>query len=284
LQSAASHERALRHGEELRLALGSAAREVADLAQQAGVAAAGLEGPLAAALREACREAQRCSEGAQGRVEAAKREEEGLRREAAAHRQRALARRAAVAQGLHRVLRRQGAGGGAASSVDGTSESEGSPATGALAAPVRHAPPQAGLTGRGGQPGPLKSEQQPEPVQHQEQQQAVPASMPGWDPAGSGGPQQHPADQTAAAPGATAGRTAADILAAYRARQQQAAQAAPPAHASTGSDSGGESGDEAGANRTGGGSRGMPPGCGAGVPAAVSRHVPDLTSEDSSRL
>ena len=52
VQSAKAQDRALQHGEELRLALAAAVREVADLQEQAALAAAGVDGPLAAPLHQ----------------------------------------------------------------------------------------------------------------------------------------------------------------------------------------------------------------------------------------
>ncbi|PRW58983.1 basal body [Chlorella sorokiniana] len=99
-KAAKGQDRALQHSEDLRLALAAAAREVADLQSQAAVAAAGLEGPAAAALETTSREVQRWQEDAEARVAAAQQAEADLRREAAQLQQRALANRTGTAQGL----------------------------------------------------------------------------------------------------------------------------------------------------------------------------------------
>lgn len=254
VQSAKAHDRVLRHGEELRLALASAAREVADLHQQAALAAAGAEGPLAGALQAASRDAERWQEGAEARVEAAKREEAGLRREAAQLRQRALASRTAVAQGLQHVLAAHARAGQQAGGED---SDDGSPAD-APPAPQHGAPEPAGAgpavrpvqpagsvqgsrqpaaqlavdqRGRGAaqqapasapweapwmrQPLPASAVQPPPPALPPQQQAVQPASL-----GASGSLWLQPGVDAAHKPPS---RTSSDILAAYRARQQRAA-------------------------------------------------------------
>lgn len=252
LQSLKAHDRALQHAEELRLALGTAAREVADLQQQAALAAAGAEGPLAAALLAACRDAKLWLEGAKARVGAARLAEEGLRRDATKLQQRAAARQAQAAGQLQHVIGKLMMGGRhlaatAAADVAGgdSTSSEESPRGQATSSESGAAWPGAGH--RAGplfgsallRPAPQQQwdphcdwELRPPPVPQARVAQHLAAPLGATPPPDSSPsrPLQQPAQvppQQAAATLPSQGhatkppsRTASDILAAYRARQQ----------------------------------------------------------------
>lgn len=248
-QAAKLQDRTLQQAEELRLALAAAAREVADLQQQAALAAAGAEGPQAAALQAASRDAQRWREGVEARVDAARQQEEGLRREAAQLQQRALASRTCMAQGLQQLLaarmqsRRQS---DAAEHEQGCCPPEVPPAAPWEAAGTESAGltrKAVGLPSVAERPGAWApqpaQQQQPHPplsarppMQLQQLPPAVPAAVlqyanPLAIPYSSDASTPHdtsPRAQAGAAappgPPAVPSRTASDILAAYRARQQ----------------------------------------------------------------
>jgi hypothetical protein len=232
VQSAKAQDRALQHGEELRLALAAAVREVADLQEQAALAAAGVDGPLAAPLQAASRDAQRWRDGAEARISAAMQEEERLRREAVQLSQRALANRTAAAQGLQQLL---------ASFVHGRQQAAepdaDSPAERSMVAPQEAATTVVDPSGSRQQA--VQHEQQhwrvrlPLPQQQQtatqahaqqqwwQQQEAAHAALVQAAVAGTGSAMQQPGSAAAGAAAKPPSRTASDILAAYRARQQQ---------------------------------------------------------------
>lgn len=245
----------LQHAEELRLALATAAREVGDLQQQAALAAAAAEGPLAAALQAACRDAAQWREQAEGRVGAARQAEEGLRREASKLQQRAVASQAVAAAQLQHVLGTLVEGIQAAVDVVGAAGNDSSSAGQspiALAAAAAAAPTQAaaghvaaplfgiGLQQRDQHALPAQRAQQrqeqsdawessppPLPAMHTMQPPAAASSAPHLlsggttSGLGTGLLQQGPAAAVSQwdAPRPPS-RTASDILAAYRARQQ----------------------------------------------------------------
>ena len=251
----------LRHAEELRLALGAAAREVGDLADAAALAAAGTAGPPAAALAAAGHDAQRWRECAEGRVQAARMAEEGMRRDAAQLQQAAVANRSAAAAGLQQLLGamvqgRQGMLQPAPHSGDSSSAEETLPAPAALApppVPAATSPPlwggQLNAAVQAQQVQRLEKKQAPQQLaplarqtqavqqhaaeaqqQQQQQQQPLPAApAPAAATHSFSNSVYQPQQPAATLPAHTArgdapkppSRTASDILAAYRARQQQ---------------------------------------------------------------
>lgn len=217
----------MQHGEELRLALAAAAREVAGLQEQVTLAAAGLEGPQASALQAASRDAQRWREAAESRIAAAREVEEGLRREAAQLQQRAVANRTGTAQAMQQLLAtfvasRRHSQQGPEEEGNGTVLEPRWP--GMLAAML---PSSVAAVPAAGAAMPASQEQQ-----QQRAAQPVPA-LAGLAAASQPPTQLHkpqppqPLEQLAVQPQASAGpprlpsRTASDILAAYRARQQR---------------------------------------------------------------
>jgi hypothetical protein len=257
MQSLKGQDLGLSQVEELRLSLAAAAREVADLQQQAALAAAGIEGPLAAALEMACRDARQWAEAAETRVDAAKEEEQGLRQQALQLRQRALANRTAVAEGLQQVLHAyEQPAEQEQSDIELWDEVEtsgqqmvlvpahGSDVLGAAAALPVAGRPADSVTGALGQQRssePLSSaaqQEQPRQQQGQQRQQRQldrqqhrqqDSPMNGtvsrggslWDQYQAQQQQQQQQQQSLPGPAAKPPtRTASDILAAYRARQQ----------------------------------------------------------------
>ncbi|KAL4425468.1 hypothetical protein ABPG75_009484 [Micractinium tetrahymenae] len=233
-KSLKAHDRALQHAEELRLALATAAREVADLQQQTVLAAAGAEGPLAAALQAACRDAERWCENAEARVGAARQAEEGLRREASKLQQRAVASRAEAAARLQHVVgtlvagRRQALAVVAGATGGDSSSAEESPLVQAAAPASAPVQPAVGRTA-----GPLFGAglhaQQVQQVEQrvqlaQQQQQEQPEA---WDssppPLPRALPVQHPAPVPSAQPAAPAGSSFGLLTSLF----QQPAQALP---------------------------------------------------------
>lgn len=231
-QSAKGQDRALQHCEELRLALAAAVREVADFQEQAALAAAGVEGPLAASLQALSRDAQRWRDSADARVSAAVQEEERMRREAVQLSQRALANRTAAAQGLQPLLASCVLGQQQAAEPDADSSAERSPAVPQEAVPTA-APPS------GSRRQAVQQEQQhrqallPLPQQHAvatqahaqqqwwQQQEAAHAALVQAAAAGTASSLQQTDYAAAGAAAKPPSRTSSDILAAYRARQQR---------------------------------------------------------------
>lgn len=234
-QSLKAHDRVLRHAEELRLELATAAREVADLQQQAALAAAGAEGLLAAALQAACRDTEQWGQRAEGRLAAASLTEESLRREASKLQQQAVASRVGAAAQLQRAVGTlvaggcQAAGAGMDAAGDDSSSGDESPTLRKAAAASAAAIPSAGhaavaLFGLGNQQADWQHHNALRAQRQLQQAEVLESSPPPFAPSFPG--QQSIATSSAqpSMPGGSAFGAAASLL-----RQDSRSEQAPAA-------------------------------------------------------